>query len=182
LLLSPFTWLAYALLGAAAAYALPAVAREIVLGTLIALAGYLAWRILDLERRKRAPLDLRAIDTLGGWDFERWIVARLEAEGIATRNVRDSGDFGVDVIAEIAGRRVGIQSKRYEAAVSNEAIQEVLAGCDYHRCDLAAVVTQSRFTAAAVEQARRARYTVVLVSRVELHRMVTLLRDAAGDS
>ena len=47
-------------------------------------------------------------------------------------------------------------------------------------CELAAVVTQSRFTSAAREQASRARVPVLLVDRENIHDLAAVVRKFAG--
>ncbi len=116
------------------------------------------------------------LDQLSGTDFEAWVTAVIESGGMAAENIRDRGDFGVDVIAEVDGVRVGIQVKRSASSVGNSAVQEALAGSGYHNCALAAVVTQSRFTSPARAQAEHARVPVLLVGREEIHDLNAELR------
>lgn len=175
---SPWPWLAYALLAASALYALPGPRRAVLLAVLITLAFFLAWLILAIERQKgdRPTLSLEQIDRLDGFAFERWVIAMLQADGHPCVNVRDRGDFGVDLVAHIDAVPVGFQTKRYAANVGNAAVQQVLAGCDYYGCAVAAVVTQSYFTAAAREQAARGRYPVIMVDRDGLLDLVETVR------
>ncbi|MCE7938120.1 restriction endonuclease [bacterium] len=177
-LLSPIPWLVLAIAAATAARAWPDHRRDSGLAFLLTLAFFLGWLILYLERIKRARprVGLAEIDAMDGFAFERWAIAMFQADGHRCRNIRDRGDFGVDVVAVVQGVPVGVQTKRYEGHVGNAAVQQVLAGCDYYGCHVAAVVTQSYFTPAAVAQAARARYPVVLVDRDHLGRMVDLVR------
>lgn len=166
-LLSPWPWVANALIAAMALFALPGHQRAVLAAALVTLAVFLAWLILAIERQKgaRPALSLEQIDQLDGFAFERWVIAMLQADGHPCVNVRDRGDFGVDLIAHVDTVAVGFQTKRYAGNVGNAAVQQVLAGCDYYGCAVAAVVTQSYFTAAAREQAAHGRYPVVLVDR-----------------
>jgi len=181
---TPWPWLLYIAAATAAWYSLPGHRRAIVLAALVTLAFFLAWLILTLERikRERPTLDLAALDRLDGFAFERWAIAMFQADGHACVNVRDRGDFGVDLIAHVDDVPVGVQTKRYEGNVGNAAVQQALAGCDYYGCAVAAVVTQSRFTPAARQQAGRAHLPVVLVEREALAEMVALVRQAVRDS
>ncbi len=178
---SPWLWLAYLVLAGGAIYAFPGQRRVLLLATLVTLAVFLAWLILAIERGKRArpALSLDQLDQLDGFAFERWVIAMLQAEGYDCTNVRDRGDFGVDLIARIETVAVGVQTKRYSGHVGNAAVQQVLAGCDYYGCVVAAVVTQSYFTPAAREQAARARYPVVLIDRDGLVTLVERVRGGA---
>lgn len=179
-LLSPWPWIVTALLGATALYFLPDHRRAVLTAALLTLAVFLAWLILAIERRKhgRPTLSLEAIDQLDGFAFERWVIAMLEADGHRCVNVRDRGDFGVDLVAHIDAVPVGFQTKRYAGNVGNAAVQQVLAGCDYYGCAVAAVVTQSYFTAAAREQAAHGRYPVILVDRDGLMAFGETVREA----
>ena len=164
---SPISWLIYLLLALFVVQRLAPYWREALLAFAITGLLGLLWlghcRRCDLARSREAAL--AELDAMDGAEFERWITRRLTAAGHFARDLRQSGDFGVDVLAEIAGLRLGIQAKRFAGGVGNAAVQEVLAGCDYHRCAVAAVVTQSRFTPAAREQAGRAHLPVLLVDR-----------------
>ncbi len=177
-LVSPVPWLALTIAATAAAWTWPGQRRAVGLAFLWTLAFFLGWLVLYLERIKRGRprVGLAGIDAMDGFAFERWAIAMFQADGHRCRNIRDRGDFGVDVIALVQGVPVGVQTKRYEGHVGNAAVQQVLAGCDYYGCRVAAVVTQSYFTPAAVAQAARARYPVVLVDRDHLGRMVDLVR------
>ena len=132
--------------------------------------GVVAWflnRRKESQRRVERQLNytLAELDQLSGPEFEAWVTSVLESAGIAAENIRDGGDFGVDVIATVGSTRIGLQVKRYSQSVGNSAVQEALAGSGYHDCSLAGVVTQSSFTPAARKQAERARVPVLLVDR-----------------
>ena len=64
-------------------------------------------------------------------------------------------DFGADVIAEKDDVRYAIQCKRYDSPVGISAVQEVIASKSLHDCHVACVLTNSSFTPAAVELARK---------------------------
>lgn len=159
-----------------------------VAGIVLALlAGVVAVFWFAAQRRRaqfradqQLGYSLDDLDRLSGAEFEEWVTSVLESSGISAENIRDRGDFGVDVIATVDRTRVGIQVKRFSRSVGNSAIQEALAGSGYHDCSLAAVVTQSKFTRAARAQAERARVPVLLVDRDDIHDLAGLLREFAG--
>jgi len=147
--------------------------------------GVVAWflnRRKESQRRVERQLNytLAELDQLSGPEFEAWVTSVLESAGIAAENIRDGGDFGVDVIATVAGTRIGLQVKRYSQSVGNSAVQEALAGSGYHDCSLAGVVTQSSFTPAARKQAERARVPVLLVDREGIHDLARRVRQFAS--
>ncbi|MAG57095.1 MAG: hypothetical protein CMJ83_12450 [Planctomycetes bacterium] len=149
--------------------------------TLIALLGVMVLgRFLGLDargRRRRRFLGfrLRDLDRLSGIEFEDWIAHVLERAGFRVTRTPRSGDFGVDLVAVRDGHRVGIEAKRRSSPVSNDVVRSVVAGCQYHRCDRAAVVTQSSFTRTAHRQATGADPEVVLIGRDDLDRLPELL-------
>ena len=150
------------------------------------LAGLVAFGISNEKKKAaRRKIDeqvaytLNKLDELSGAEFESWVTAVLQDAGIGAENIRDRGDFGVDVIATVGSTRIGIQVKRYAKSVGNSAVQEALAGSGYHDCSLAAVVTQSKFTRAAKKQAARARVRVLLVDRSNVHELARLVREFA---
>lgn len=148
--------------------------------------GFIAWerkrsaQVAEEARRQAlGNMTLEQVDLLSGSEFEEWVAERLRGEGFKVEVTRASGDFGVDLIASVDDVRIGIQAKRWRGPVGNQAVQAVNAGCDYFDCWLGAVVTTSRFTAAAVQQAERSRRRILLVSRAALPELAVLLRRAA---
>ena len=163
------------------AYALEHWRVWLPLAALIVGARWAMRRARDRRvQRDLGGLTLEDLDQMTGSQFELWITETLRAAGIEANNIRHSGDFGVDVIAVIGKVRIGIQAKRYASNVGNDAVQQALAGCDYHSCQVAAVVTQAGFTKAARAQADRGHYPVVLVDRPNLRRFVRLLQDTVS--
>lgn len=102
----------------------------------------------------------------------------LRRGGFRCEDLPRTRDFGIDVIATRSGRRIGVQVKRYDGTVGNGAVQQAIAGAGHHGCALAAVVTQSRFTAAARAQAASANPPVLLVDRGGLDELCRRLRQA----
>ena len=64
-----------------------------------------------------------------------------------------SRDQGADLIAERGGDRLVVQCKLLSRPVGNYAVQEVVAARSHHLCNRAAVVSNQRFTASAIELA-----------------------------
>lgn len=116
-------------------------------GTLLAL-----W-IRNRYRRLRA-IRLSDVDHMPGLEFEAYVCKLMEHQGYRAHNVRGSGDFGVDVIAERNGVRHAVQVKRYKGGVSRRAISDAVAGKIHFKCDAAMVVTNSYFTSSAKKFAK----------------------------
>lgn len=71
------------------------------------------------------------------------------------KSTEGSGDFGIDVIAEKAGVRYGIQCKKYSGTVGWHAVEEAKAGAEYWECQRAVVLTNSNFSRQALEGAAK---------------------------
>lgn len=107
----------------------------------------------EQEKRLRA-LELADIDRMRGIDFEHYVGKLLTYRGFQIEITPGSGDFGVDLVAEREGEKWAIQCKRRKIPVSLKAVQEVVAGRDYHACDEAMVVTNNHFAQSAVALAK----------------------------
>jgi restriction system protein len=81
---------------------------------------------------------------------------------------KGSGDQGIDVIAEKAGIKIGIQAKCYSSKVTNKAVQEVTAALSYYSCDKGIVISNNYFTESAISLAQS--NNIVLWDRDSLKR------------
>lgn len=127
--------------------------------------------------------NINIIDKLDGFQFESFISLLFNILGFESQTTQNTGDFGIDVIAEKDGVRYGIQCKLWQADVGNKAIQEAYSGKDYYECHVAIVITNSHFTGNAYTQADRSK--VVLWDRDKLISMidyVNLLYDKQLES
>ena len=117
---------------------------------------------------------IAATDRMNGIQFERYCANLLKMNGFT--NVRltpNTGDYGADIIAMKEDKKYAIQCKRYTNPVGNRAVQEVFTAKAYYRADVAVVMTNSTFSNAAMEQAKRA--GVLLWSR---HKLIKLIQIA----
>lgn len=108
----------------------------------------------------RASLE-ETIDHMSGYEFEQFLARLFEKKGYTARVTRGSGDYGIDVIIENGIVKIGIQAKCYNSGnVGNDAVQQALSGCLYYGLDKAMVITNSYFTAAAIQQAKSSKVTL----------------------
>lgn len=116
--------------------------------------------------------ELIFIDSLeNGWEFESYIANLLKKLGYSNVRVTSgSGDFGVDVLASKLGTRYAFQCKLYSNPVGNKAVQEVVSGKIYYKCDKAIVVTNNYFTSSAKELANATQ--VELWDRDKLYKLI----------
>lgn len=91
--------------------------------------------------------EMEKIDNLTGKEFEDYIVNLLKEEGYTNiKETKSSGDYGVDIIATKDEINCAIQCKRFSNKVAINAIQEIVAGRKYYKCDKAIVITNNYYT------------------------------------
>lgn len=111
-------------------------------------------RAFNKELNIRSGLTIDDIDEMSGLEFEYFLCRLFRSEGYNASLTKASNDQGADLILEKLGERTVVQAKRYFNAVSNGAIQEVVAAKAIYRCQYAMVVTSSYFTKSAIMLAR----------------------------
>lgn len=110
--------------------------------------------LLALRRARRGRLC--DMDLMEGHEFEHYCADLLRQVGFLEVEVtRGSGDYGVDILAELGGVTYAFQCKRYDGPVGIKAVQEVYAGRDYYDRMVGVVMTNQYFTRPAVEVARK---------------------------
>lgn len=92
-------------------------------------------------------------DNLTGHQFEIFCEDKLKNEGWAVYRTKGSGDQGVDLIIKKGNRAVSVQCKKSKAAISNKAVQEVVAGMKFYNNNEGIVITNSKFTKSAISLA-----------------------------
>jgi hypothetical protein len=100
--------------------------------------------------------ELLAVDVMEGIEFENYCISLLKKHGFTDlQTTQASGDQGVDIIGYKNGAKYAIQCKRYSSPLGNSPVQEVAAGKTYYDCQIAAVITNSTFTAGAKDLAEK---------------------------
>ncbi|MFM7592483.1 MAG: restriction endonuclease, partial [Isosphaeraceae bacterium] len=122
-----------------------------------------------------AKTSIKEVDEMDGLEFELFIADIFKLKGYTIETTPVSGDFGVDLILNKNSIKSALQAKRYTGNVGVSAIQEVISGCAYYKCDNSIVLTNSFFTAAAVELGSK--LGVFLINRTKLIKMITSLND-----
>lgn len=120
---------------------------------------------------------LEYVDQLEGLEFEEYTKELLKKLGYKKVEVtKSSGDFGIDILAEKDFVSYAIQCKLYSSPLGNDSVQEAYSGKEYYGRDLAVVITNSTFTPAAKELAKKT--NVLLWDREILEKM---LKQVNGD-
>ena len=96
-----------------------------------------------------------------GRDFETLISKNLQENGFDVRGTPATGDQGADLIAKKDGRTIIIQAKRYQGAVGNKAVQEVIGAVHFYGGDEGWVITTSTFTPSAKALAQRSNIRLI---------------------
>ena len=108
----------------------------------------------EIWKEKKHIIIGRNYDAMEGHDFEYFCADLLRKQGFEQVEVtQGSGDYGIDIIAYKYGIKFGIQCKRYTGNVGWHAVEEAYSGAQYHGCDKAVVITNSKFTHQAIDGA-----------------------------
>jgi len=142
-----------------------------------AVAGFLI--LVLLIKRIGLVKSMKAVDAMGGHEFERYLAKVFRGLGYSVETVGlGGGDFGADLIVTKRGVSTAVQAKNYDRKnrVGNDAVQQAIAGATYYNCREAMVVTNSTFTKAAKEQASKCTaFPVTLWSRDDLQKAIKKL-------
>lgn len=110
------------------------------------------------RKKKRAQCKQQAnVKQMTGEQYEIQCARKMRWHGFASvQRVGRSGDFGADIVARgFMFSKIVVQCKYYSKPVGVRAVQEVNAARQYYGASRAAVATNSTFTKAARELARR---------------------------
>lgn len=142
--------------------------------------------IKELTARAKLGVASEATESLGESDvtvlspreFELLVVDLLNKSGWSARPTSTTGDQGIDIVASLNGKRAVFQCKLYSQAVGNSAVQEIIAGRDFEKADIAVVVSNATYTASARQLASAA--GVYLLHHTEVSSFAEKLRVPSG--
>lgn len=115
-------------------------------------------RITERDRtRNFAALRAHAVDSMTGTEFEIFLKHLLTARGFTVKGIWHGNDGGVDLVAKLGDKIYSIQAKRHSSRnkPGRRAITDAVAGITYRKCTHAMAITNSYFTKAAIEYARK---------------------------
>lgn len=110
-------------------------------------------QLKGVVKHQEKSVSIDDVDLMNGNEFEHFVCELYQKMGYSAEVTKQSGDQGLDVIAEKNGKRIGIQAKCYSGTVGNSAVQEAVAGKSFYHCDKVVVVTNNYFTQSAKELA-----------------------------
>lgn len=132
---------------------------------IIVLPIYKLSKVIQFKNSK-----ITDIDKMDGIEFEKRLEVLFRDLGYRVKRTSSTGDYGADLILKKGIERIVVQAKRYSKPVGIKAIQEALSGKEYYGADKAMVLTNSTYTNAAKNLARR--LNIELIAREELIRML----------
>ena len=111
------------------------------------------------KRGKGKDIDIKG---LSGVEFETFVSNVLKKNGYTdVSGTPATGDQVADILAKKDGKTIVIQAKRWEGAVGNKAVQEVIGALKFYGGDEGWVVTNSVFTSSAKALAQKANIRLV---------------------
>lgn len=106
-------------------------------------------------------------DAMSGVEFERHCAEILKRHGFSdVKLTPQTGDHGADIVARKNGELYVIQCKCYSSNVGFKAVQEIHTAKSLYHAQRAIVMTNSRFTQQAIEDAKR--LGVILYEKVRI--------------
>lgn len=91
-----------------------------------------------------------------GKEFEKYAFEVLKRLGYKNiKMTRQSGDYGIDLLAQDKKYRYAIQCKFYSKPVGVQAVMQAYSGCEYYGYDIPVVMTNQTFTRQAMALASR---------------------------
>jgi restriction system protein len=120
-----------------------------VLGALVLVAvPPLVWvvrRLSEEQRMERAGLGNLRLLTDG--KFDDYVEGLFEGLGYLIAEAGGRESLGVDwILTDPRGNRTALQTRRWRQDVGPEAIEQIVGGAVYHRCDDRLVITTESFT------------------------------------
>lgn len=103
---------------------------------------------------------------LSGYQFEKEVAKLYEAHGYDVQVTKGSGDGGIDIFLEKAGRRYGVQCKNHHKAIGPAAIRDLYGAMSHERLDAGIFIASSGYTKGAKEFARNKAITLLDINNV----------------
>lgn len=112
------------------------------------------WTATPLKKNKERAIAIEDIDQMTGKDFEYFIAKLFRIKGYKVILTPETGDYGVDVIAENDLVKIGIQAKCYSNKVDSAAVREIVTGLKHYGLNVGMVITNNFFQPSAIQLAK----------------------------
>lgn len=104
---------------------------------------------------KTVSIDFFDYDAMTGNEFEFFCADILRKNNFQNVEVtQESGDNGIDILAEKDNITYAIQCKCYSSNIGNKAVQEAYSGVQMYKTDVGVVLTNRYFTDSAIRTAK----------------------------
>lgn len=120
-----------------------------VLGLTAVIVVVLMLAVAWKRNRQARAIQMSGVDQMDGFSFEKYVVKLLKRQGYRNVRLTEKYDLGIDVIADKAGERWGIQVKRNRKPTKALSVRQAVAALRHYKCTRAMVVSNSIFTGAA---------------------------------
>lgn len=124
---------------------------------------------LDGELRKFKELEKKYAKywlNLSGYQFEKEVAKLYETRGYGVQVTKGSGDGGIDIFLEKAGRRYGVQCKNHHKAIGPAAIRDLYGAMSHEGLDAGIFIASSGYTKGAKEFARNKAIALLDINNV----------------
>lgn len=110
--------------------------------------------VSEYDRNNKTTHDDIDVSDLSPTEFEHYCADILSRNRWKTRVTQASGDQGIDIIATYGNIKAVFQCKKYSNPIGNKAVQEIVAGKQFEKANIAAVVSNKGYTASAKQLAQ----------------------------
>lgn len=155
------------------------VIKYIILSPILAVLG-IVWLYTFLRKKYCTKhifrhINIDTIDSLNGFDFEELVGIMFKAKGFKVTYTPKTKDYGADIIATKKRTKIVVQTKLYyNHSVGNKAVQEVHTAKHFYEAQEAVVVTNWRYSSAAITMANK--LNVKLIDRNDLITIINNLQ------
>jgi hypothetical protein len=121
--------------------------------------------MIATDKLQRAMLLQRKWKAMDEAEWKDYLVEVLRTLGAKVERQGSLGEYGIDMIVMMQGRRIAIQAHGKGQNVNSAAVNEALAAKTTCGCDSCAVIVNRRFSGAAIEAGDRYGCTLVSVNK-----------------
>jgi len=121
--------------------------------------------LIATDKLQRAMLLQRQWKAMDAAEWKDYVVEVLRTLGAKVERQGSLGEYGIDMIITLHGRRIAIQAHGKGQQVNSATVNEALAAKTTTKCDACAVIVNRRFSGAALEAGERYGCTLISVNR-----------------
>lgn len=117
----------------------------------------LVWVIRRIQEEQwKARAGFANLGAMTDAQFEAWVESLFTKLGYRLEQARGRESLGVDwILIDRHGYRTALQTRRWRQDVGPEAVEQIVGGAVFHRCDDRLVITTAAFTSEAKRLGRQ---------------------------